>query len=130
MHILNPIAPSIPTLNPERNHTVPGITIVEWKPMARNTLCGFATVRLPNGLTIRDVTVHHANGKAWASLPSKPIVGSDGVAQRDRSTGKIRYSPLLEWPDRPTADRFSAAVIDAVEVQHPGAVKRSIEERP
>ena len=102
---------------------MPGITLVEWKLLARNTLRGFATVTLPSGLTIRDVSVHASNGKHWASLPSKPIIGTDGVAKRDETTGKIRYTPLLEWPDRATADRFSAAVIDAIEAQHPGAVR-------
>ena len=102
---------------------MPGITLVDWKLLACNTLRGFATVALPSGLTIRDVAVHTSNGKSWASLPSKPILGSDGVAQRDQNTGKIRYTPLLEWPDRATSDRFSTAVIDAVEAKHPGAVR-------
>jgi hypothetical protein len=103
--------------------TRPGLALVGWKPMARNSLRGFADVKLPNGLTIHDVTVHTVNGKSWASLPSKPILGADGVAKRDDATGKVKYVPVIEWPDRQTSDRFSAAVVDAVEAQHPGAVR-------
>lgn len=123
MHAPNSSPGSKSTPQFERNNPVPGITLVEWKLLARNTLRGFATVALPSGLTIRDVAVHTSNGKSWASLPSKPILGFDGVAQRDQNTGKIRYTPLLEWPDRATSDRFSTAVIDAVEAKHPGAVR-------
>jgi hypothetical protein len=100
-----------------------GIAVVAWKPLLKNTLRGFATIKLRNGLTIYDVAVHTSHGKAWASLPSKPILGADGQAQRDRESGKVRYVPMLEWPDRATADRFSAAVITAVEAAH-GEVPR------
>jgi hypothetical protein len=114
----------IPTFQFEENGmSDAGIAIIAWKPLTKNTLRGFAAVRLRNGLLINDVTVHTSHGKAWASLPSKPIVGADGQAQRDRETGKLRYVPILEWPDRSVADRFSAAVIDAIEAQYPGAVR-------
>lgn len=87
-----------------------GLNLVAWKLVLRNTLRGFADVRPPIGLTIREVAVHQApNGKAWASLPSK----------RDDATGKVRYAAILEWPDRPTAE--------AVEPQYPGAVLRQAE---
>jgi hypothetical protein len=97
--------------------------MVAWKAVQKNSLRGFADIRLSNGLTIHDISIHTANGRAWASLPSKPMLGADGVAKRDDTTGKVKYVPILEWPDRQTADRFSAAVIDAIEAQHPGAVR-------
>jgi len=96
------------------------LEIVEWKPMSRNSLRGFATVRLRNGLVIKDVTVHASHGKRWASLPSKPLVDKDGNAQRGQD-GKIRYVPMLEWPSRDVSDRFSEAVVAAIEAAHPGA---------
>lgn len=103
--------------------SAPGIEIVEWKSMRRNSLLGFATVRLRMGLIIADITIHSSNGKRWASLPSRPMVDRDGNAMRDRATGKIRYSPILNWSDRDTADRFSAAVITALEAAHPQDLK-------
>jgi hypothetical protein len=98
------------------------LSVVAWKPRQRSTLLGFVDVLLPNGLTIRDITVHTKNGKAWVSLPAKPIVGPDGLAQRD-DAGKIRYTPILEWPDRAVADRFSIAVTAAIEALHPGTIR-------
>lgn len=105
-----------------------GLAVLGWRTVQKNTLRGFADIRLPNGLTIREVAVHEApNGKPLASLPSKPMIGADGVAKRDDGTGKVKYVPILEWPDRATADRFSAAVIEAIEARYPGALQRQRE---
>ena len=100
-----------------------GLEIIEWKPLVRNSLRGFATVRLRNGLSIADVSVHSSHGKSWASLPSKPVLDREGMHQRDRDTGKGRYVPILSWPNKDTADRFSAAVIEALAAAHPRAME-------
>lgn len=102
----------------------PGLVVADWRPLLKNTLRGFATVTLPNGLTISEIAVHVKDQRSWASFPGKPLTGRDGTPLLDPGTGKQRYSVLLSWPDRPTANRFSGAVIDAVEAKHPGAVLR------
>jgi hypothetical protein len=96
--------------------------LVEWRPLRRSTLRGFATVELPIGLTIADVAVHVSHGRAWAGLPSKPMVGSDGAALRD-DAGKVRYSPILSWRDRDMRDRWSDVVIELVRAAHPNALE-------
>jgi hypothetical protein len=95
------------------------LSILEWKPLRKNTLRGFATVRY-GSLKIRDVTVHSSGDRRWAGMPSKPMVGPDGTAQKD-DKGKIKYVPILEWASREAADKFSVEVIDAVERQYSGA---------
>lgn len=94
--------------------------ILEWKPMQRNSLRGFVSVQLQSGLIIRDITVHF-NNRAWIGFPAKPLLNDDGSAQRDQR-GKVRYVPILEIQDRPTADRFSNLVIDTLSAEYPGAV--------
>ena len=101
--------------------TTSALTLVEWRPLVKNTLRGFATVRLRNGLTVHDVVVHTTHNRAWAALPSKPMLDRSGTPMRDSATNKIRYVPILEWPDKETANRFSAAVVNAIEAQYPGA---------
>jgi hypothetical protein len=96
------------------------IALLDWKPIKRNSLRGFAKVRY-GSLTVRDVSVHTANGKRWANMPSKPIVGQDGVAQKDGD--KIRYVPILEWTSRDASDKFSEEVIAAVEREYPGSTE-------
>lgn len=93
------------------------VTLLEWRPMVRNSLLGFAKIQI-GALQISDVTVHSSNGKRWASLPSKPMVGADGVARKDDS-GKIKYVAILGWSNKDTADRFSEAVTGAVEERYP-----------
>jgi hypothetical protein len=98
----------------------PRMTLELFKPLTKGALIGFATVRLPNGLTITDCAVCASHGKTWASLPSKPLLDRDGRHTADES-GKKRYAPILSWGDRATADRWSAAVIELVRAAHPDA---------
>jgi hypothetical protein len=93
------------------------LRLLEWRPMSKNSLRGFATVELPSGLVITDVSLHSSHGKCWASLPARPQVERDGTVRRDPD-GKIAYSPILKWRDRELADGFSAAVVAAVEAQN------------
>lgn len=106
------------------NHPALPISLLGWKTMPRNSLRGFAKVRLGKSLIINDVTVHCSHGRRWATLPSKPLVLSNGEVKKEAS-GKITYVPLLEWTDRESADRFSEAVIAAVEREHPGETEGS-----
>jgi hypothetical protein len=103
--------------------TRPGLALAGWKPRLQNSLRGFADVKFPNGLTVHEVVVHTSNGRSWVNLPAKPMLGRDGQAMRDPTTAKLKYSPILEWADRATADRFSAAVVDLIEAEYPGAVR-------
>lgn len=96
------------------------ISLLGWKAMQKNSLRGFASVRVGKSLVIEDCPVHCSNGKRWAALPSKPLIDKDGLAQRDPA-GKIKYVPLIKWTDRDASDRFSEGVIAAVEREHPGA---------
>jgi hypothetical protein len=98
------------------------VQLLDWKPIIRNTLRGFASIRLGASLKIHDIALHrHVNGRCWAQLPSKPMLAQDGSVMRNPD-GKIKYQPMLEWIDRPSSDRFSEAVIEAIEALHPGAV--------
>lgn len=103
------------------SNTMP-VALLDWKEMKRNSLRGFATIRLGKSLKISDVTIHCSHGKRWASLPSKPQVGSDGMVLKDQN-GKIKYVPVISWTDKESADRFSEALIAVIEAQYPGATE-------
>ncbi len=97
------------------------VSVSDWREMKRNSLRGFATVRV-GGLVIKDVAVHAAYQRRWAALPAKPMIDRDGHVKRG-DNGKIQYVPILEWTRRELADEFSNAVIEAVEREHPGATE-------
>jgi hypothetical protein len=99
-----------------------GLSIVSWKPIAKNTLRGFACVRIGRlGLVVADVAVHQKNQSRWVSLPARAMIDRDGGLLRD-DAGKIKYASILQWSDRKTADRFGAAVVEALLARFPDAL--------
>lgn len=98
-----------------------GLILREWRPMARNTLIGsFADISLPIGLEIDDVAVHVSHGRAWVSLPGRPVLDADG--QHVGPGGKKRWATLLRWSDRAIAARFGEVVIELVHAMDPDAL--------
>jgi hypothetical protein len=91
--------------------------LVGWKPIRKGDLVGFATVMLPIGLKVVDCPVLVSRGKAWATLPSKPLLDKDGRVKTD-ADGRPAYSPVIEWRDRALADRFSATLVALVRAEH------------
>jgi hypothetical protein len=92
--------------------------IIQFRPVLKNTLVGFATVEHPSGLCIADNGIHQRDGRAWASPPSKPMLDRDGRQMRD-AEGKLRWSPLITFTDRRTQTAWSDAVITALRSSHP-----------
>jgi hypothetical protein len=95
------------------------VQIIDWKPLRKNSLLGFAKVELPSGMIIADVTILNGERGPWASPPSKPMIDRDGVAMKDQKTGKLRYSPFIEFTSRELRDRWSASIIEAMRAAHP-----------
>jgi hypothetical protein len=97
----------------------PRLRLISFKQFRKNSLVGFASIELPIGLRITDVPVLTSRGgKAWATLPSKPVLGADG--KQVEVDGKRQYANLLEWRHRNLSDGFSRAVVEAVRAAHPG----------
>jgi hypothetical protein len=95
------------------------VTLLSWRQVKKNTLRGFAEVRVGKSLKVSDVAVHAGNGKRWASLPSRPQLDANGVAMRD-DQHKIKYAPVVQWLSRESSEAFSESVIAAIEAAHPG----------
>ena len=97
------------------------ISVTDWKPMRKGALRGFASVSMPSGMILREVSILQSNGRPWASPPSKPMLDRDGRAMVD-DAGKRRYSAIIEFASKETRDRWSAAVIVALREAHPEAL--------
>jgi hypothetical protein len=95
--------------------------IIDWRSVTNNSLRGFARVELPSGMLIADVVVMIGTNGPWASPPSKPMIGRDGVALAD-DKGKVKYQPIIEFRTKDLRDRFSSAVIEALRSAHPEAL--------
>ena len=91
----------------------------DFRPLLRNTLRGFADVRIVQmRLVIRDVAIHQKGAARWAQLPAKAQI-RDGALVKD-AAGKIQYWPMMEFDSRAVSDAFSRAVVVAV-LKHAGA---------
>ena len=98
------------------------ISISNWKPLRRGALRGFVTATFPSGMTVHEVSIMQSNGRAWASPPSKPMVGKDGKLLVENS-GKAKYTPLIEFVSKSVRDRWSDAVLASLLDAHPGALR-------
>jgi DNA-binding cell septation regulator SpoVG len=100
---------------------VSALRVLEWRPLHKNSLRGFAKIELPSGMILAAVTILTGANGAWASPPSKPMIGRDGIVMKD-ADGKARYTPIIEFTSKERRDKFSAAVIEALRVTHPEAL--------
>jgi hypothetical protein len=97
------------------------IQILEFRPLRKRSLVGFAKVEQPPGMIITDVVILTGDRGPWASPPSKPMLGADGVVLKS-DNGKIRYTPIIEFTSREVRNRWSAAVIEALRKSYPEAI--------
>jgi hypothetical protein len=98
--------------------TIMPVALLEWNPMERHSLRGFARIRIGKSLIMSDVTIHCNAGRRWASAPRKPLIGKDGTPVMEN--GKVKYVAVIEWADKEARNAFSRGVIEAVEREHPG----------
>jgi hypothetical protein len=91
------------------------IEVIEWREVRRNTLRGFAKIRVPEWrMIISDIALHEKDGRRWVLLPTKQLLDRNGEPMRG-DDGKQRYMRLIQFDDREIGDRFSDAVVKAVE---------------
>jgi hypothetical protein len=89
------------------------LKVIDFRRVTKNTLRGFATVEMPEGLEIKDVSVHESNGKRFALLPSKAWVEPDGTVKRNNE-GRIIWLPVLSFKNDRLRHAFSDRVVEGV----------------
>ena len=83
---------------------------------------GFARIHVGNWrVVISDVQIHAKNDSRWAAVPSKARLDRDGNSVRDQATGRVMYSPIIEFDTANVRAAFSQLACAAVEVYAPGA---------
>jgi hypothetical protein len=103
---------------PDRPHLQP----LDFRPMRKGKLLGFAKIELPNGIRISDIPVSTGRQGAFATMPRRPILGSDG-RQKPDSNARPQDVPFLERRNRDLSGRFADALVALVLKAHSGAVK-------
>jgi hypothetical protein len=105
------------------------LRISKWVPVGRKGLAGFVSVEFAIGLRIAGLPVF-SRGVAgpWVGQPGVPALDRDHRQMRD-DTGKLLFEPAFVWRDRPTADRFSAAVLQLLLARYPDALGERDDQR-
>jgi hypothetical protein len=57
-------------------------------------------------------------GSRWLAMPSVKQLDRDGNPRLD-ANGKALWSPIIEFADRATQDRFRDMVLDLLRASHP-----------
>jgi hypothetical protein len=104
--------------------TQPAMVVEEFKAAERNTLRGWARVRMPSGMVLHDVGIFYDrdSDRAWVSAPSKAIVGRDGVQMRSAKDSKPLYTPAVSFETKALYQKFSDAAIAALRLAYPQAL--------
>jgi hypothetical protein len=94
--------------------------LITWKPLVRGSLRGFSTVEISSiRLRIVDVPVLLGSNGAWAILPAKLELDSEGRRKLDINV-KPTWASAVEWKSRELRERFSGVVVAAVRRAYPG----------
>ncbi len=83
------------------------IEVVSFRKYNKNTLQGYATIRLTSiGLEIRDCTVHEKNGSRWISLPSRPY---------EDEKGNQKWAYIIKFYDKDRWEQFQKTTVKALD---------------
>lgn len=96
------------------------LKLLNWRPLPRNNLIGFAKIELASGMIVSEVAILKSASGVWASPPGRPMIGPGGVVLKDED-GRVRHSTVIEFTSREIRDLWSAAVVEAVRAAYPGA---------
>ena len=80
------------------------LSIVGWKVHEKNTLRGFMSLQISDGLIIREVCLHEKSGKRWVSMPARPYKRDGGVNG---------WQQIVEFSDDASRTQFQAAALSA-----------------
>ena len=95
------------------------LRLVDWRPVRKGRLFGFATVELePIGLRMAEIPVLTGEGGPWACVPAKPRLDADRRQARELD-GSPRFDRFLTWSTKRRENDFSAAVVALVRRRHP-----------
>jgi hypothetical protein len=90
-------------------------------PVRQGRIARLRHRRIAHRAQARRLPGSHIERKAWASLPSKPVLERDGQQKTDVN-GKPAYGAILGWRSHELSDRFSQVVITAIRQMYPGAL--------
>jgi hypothetical protein len=91
--------------------------LLDWRPLIKHTLLGFAKVQFSSGLIINDIAIHRTGNRVWASPPARPWIENDALKRDERN--KIKYQTLISFANHGVQASWSRQVLRALRKEHP-----------
>lgn len=85
--------------------------VTAYRQMSAGALVGLATVEMPSGMILQGCPIYERGGRRWAKPPCSRRPGPDG---------QTIYEDLITFVDRDTTDRWSGAVLAALDLYTQG----------
>lgn len=86
---------------------------IAFKALLKNTLEGFASLEMGNGVILHDCTVHRKNGSRWVSPPGKAMIDREGwLMMKD---GRPRYTQVVEFRSDEVRQRWSNEAVRCID---------------
>jgi hypothetical protein len=83
------------------------------------TVLAFLSAEQPSGMIVNDMKLMVGpKGRRWIAMPSVKQLDREGAPRLD-ANGKPMWSPIIEFVDRATADRFGEMILVALRSQYP-----------
>lgn len=100
--------------------------LLDWRPLHKNTLLGFAKVQFSSGLIIGEIAVHRSGNRMWAAPPSRPWIENGAVVIGER--GRPRYQSIIGFANHGVQASWSRQVLNALSEEHPALFPDAVED--
>lgn len=91
--------------------------LLDWRPLRKNTLVGFAKVQFTSGLIVGEIAVHQNGSRVWAAPPARPMLDNNATILDER--GRPRYQQIVDFANHGVRASWSRQVIRALIEVHP-----------
>lgn len=85
--------------------------IENWKDIGKGSLIGAFDLTLPSGLCFYGVLLMDGRNGPWIKFAEIPQYKDNAPVMKD---GRQAYKRVVGFVDRPTSDKFSGMVLDAL----------------
>ena len=97
----------------------PPARLLDWRPLVKGSLLGFAKVQFSSGLIMAEIGVHRGGHRVWAAPPARLWLDREADALVRDELGNPKYQPIIEFANHGVRASWSRQVIRAVQLVHP-----------
>ena len=99
--------------------------LLDWRPVQRNTLLGFARVQFGSGLIVSEIAIHVAGSRAWAQPPARAWIEDNKLILTE--TGRPRWQPIIDFANHGVRASWSRQVLAALREARPEVLPENLE---